>query len=222
MKLILSLVIFILSIVIGFVYVRPEYYAVAQNKAKLVELTTALKNKESIKEITGQINEALGSIDSADKNSLDVFLPETLDQIRFANNLQHIGKQSGLDLLDIKVEEKKKPSTSVSAPSAPSGNAIEQSVQGAQKTFSLDQTVSEERQDVSLVVAPASKSYVTTKASFSVIASYTEFLIFLSDLEKSLGLINITSLKFKEYQESKNPEFPSYQFFFEIETYSLK
>jgi len=227
MKFIFSIIIFALSIVIGFVYVVPEYYTIAENKAKLTEVTTTLKNKESIKDIMGKIDEALNSVNPVDQTSLSVLLPETLDEVRFADNLQNIGKQTGLRLTDIKVEIVKNTDASTTSSQ---GSAVDQSLQGVQKTFSLDQSVSTTTQNTTLPVVASYKDYVTTKASFSVIASYTGFLVFLASLEKSLQLINITSLSFKQYVDSasdknialRNPTLVNYQFSFEIETYSLK
>ena len=230
MKFIFSLIIFALSVVIGVAYVMPEYSAIAQNRSKLTEVTTTLKNKESIKTITTQINDALNSIDPTEQAALSVLLPQTLDEVRFADNLQNIGIQNGLTLTDIRVN--KAPNTTDTSNSSPqpdtsSAGAISQGVQGIQKTFSLDQSVPDTT-TAALPVVSTDKSYVTTTASFSVVATYSQFLVFLASLEKSLQLINITSLSFQQYTgdikgaASKDPSIAEYQFSFEIETYSLK
>ena len=78
--------------------------------------------------------------------------------------------------------------------------------------------------------AGATKKYVTTKASFSLTTTYEKFLILLSDLERSLGIINITGLSFQEHKESlgtrdiRNTQKGTllYKYTVEIETYSLK
>ena len=71
------------------------------------------------------------------------------------------------------------------------------------------------------------KKYKATKVTFALSASYDAFLLFLDDLEKSLGLINVTSLSFTSIGDggsttSKKVGPPLYHFVVGMETYSLQ
>lgn len=179
-----------------------------------------------IKTLINETEKNLNSVNPEDLARFDIFLPETIDPIRFANNLQHLGTTNGLVLENIKVEE---PVRGVAGDSAQGGVAL--AAQGLTNTFSLGTKIS---QADGLIAGSGSsrtaseKKYVTTKANFTFTATYEKFRIFLNDIEKSLGLINITTLSFEPVVEtpdskkikSVGPQI--YQFTVAVETYSLK
>lgn len=211
-KPIFSLIILVFSVGFGFFYAKPEYDQVQNTLADSQQLDKTSQSASEIKDIIAETGKSLSAVDPDDLARFDVFLPETLDSVRFANNLQHIGMVNGLVLSDINVEqqEKKKNTTATTSKvpsSALSGVGSVAAVAGG--------TVAE-------------KKYTATKASFTFVTTYSGFLLFLNDMEKSLGLINITSLSFKELpvnvgEKTVQKNLPSlYQFSIGIETYSLK
>jgi hypothetical protein len=203
-KPILSLIILAFSVGFGFFYAKPKYDEVQSTRADLQQLIQTAQSASEIKDIITETGRSLSAVDAEDMVRFDVFLPEKLDSIRFANNLQHIGAADGLTLLNIKVEQEGK---------------IEKATLG--RTAGVGTPVAKGG-------AETEKKYGATKASFAFVATYSGFLLFLDDLEKSLGLINITSLAFKELSASVDEKVakkdlpPLYQFNIEIETYSLK
>lgn len=219
-KPILSIIVIVLSAVFAFLYVKPEYNRTEERRADIKTLSETLKSAEVIKDLIRQTGESLNSIDPKDIERFGVLLPETIDGIRFANNLQGIGVANSIILSGIKVEERSKEDKSVKA-------AIPGFTSTVSNAISLDRP-DPGSQNASVKVPSSEKKYATTKASFSVITTYEKFLLFLDDIEKSLGLITVTSLSFREYQESSNARVsatsgPSlYQYTVEIETYSLK
>lgn len=219
-KPILSLIIILFSVGFGFFYVKPEYEQVQSTRADLEQLAQTSQSAGEIKNIIAETKKSLNAIDTEDLARFDVFLPETLDGIRFANNLQHIGTANGLVLSGINVEQQKKIAGAKPATQpAPAGTI--------NKTFTLVRPVSEGTSAAKEGVG-SEKKYIATKVSFSFTTTYSGFLLFLNDLEKSLGLINITSLSFKEIaanadEKGNQKGLPLlYQFSIDIETYSLK
>ena len=223
-KPIISLIIIAFSIGFGFFYSKPKYDEVQSTRADLEQLIKTSQSASEIKDIIAETGRSLSAVDPEDKARFDVFLPETLDSIRFANNIQHIGVANGLVLSDIKVEQQKGQEASASA--AQSTTVQPSATAGVTKILSVKQTLGEE--PVNDTGGNLQKKYGVTKASFALAATYSGFLLFLNDLEKSLGLINITSLSFKELAAGADEKVvqkdlpPLYQFNIEIETYSLK
>ncbi len=203
LKPILSLTVLILSLGFSFFYVKPEYEEMQNRRDDLKMINDTLKDAEIVQTLINQTSEILAGIPPQDLASFDTFLPVTIDEIRLANNIQRIGIAKGVILSGIKVSAEHK-DAKAGAPPAVAGGVMDASV------------------DVQ-------KKYATTKVSFTFVAPYTTFLLFLDDLEKSLGIINITMLSFfqvnKESEASgvQNPKGPpEYGFNVEIETYSLK
>lgn len=219
-KPILSLIIIVFSLGFGFFYVKPAYDHVQGVRADLAQLDLTSQSAGEIKDIIAETGKSLSTVDPDDLARFDVFLPETLDSIRFANNLQHIGTVNGIALSDIKVDQQEKQKKNTSAKPAAGAGTVN-------KVFTIERPVAEGAPAVKGGVE-TEKKYVATKASFTFATTYSGFLLFLNDLEKSLGLINITDLSFRELSASADDKgsqkgLPSlYQFSIGIETYSLK
>lgn len=220
-KPILSLIVFLFSLGFAFFYVKPEYYRAQEKQAELKVLFDTLENTERIKTLIEQTEDRLSKVDPVELARFDIFLPQTIDDIRFANNLQNIGAAQGLILSDIKVSGQEKDPQAKKVKTGKDVNNIS-------RTLSIDRPVKEEESNTQTENG-AEKKYATTKASFSVVATYSGFLLFLDDLEKSLGLINVTSLSFQELGSGEIVEKTTtngipllYQFMVEVESYSLK
>lgn len=221
-KPIISFVVLILSIGFGIFYVKPEYNLFQERKNDIASLSEILKNSNNIEPLINQTIENLKSIDSAGRSRFEVFLPQRVDPIRFANNLQHIGLANGIVLQNIKVTDA---STDKQATGGSSG-----AFQGLVSTLSLGSKIEQAQGSVATNGGSTlpQKKYATVKAVFTLTTTYETFKLFLNDLEKSLGLINVTSLSFTPVQEPVDPKkttanVPShYQYTVEIETYSLK
>lgn len=206
-KPIFSLIVIILSVIFAFFYVVPEYNRAQEYRVDLAKLIQISKNADEIEILIGQTEETLKSVDATGLSRFAVFLPETSDPVRLANNLQRMGLANGVVLQNIKVEE---------------------SVAGIQKSANENKTEQGNWATKSGTVS-GDKKYATTKANFTFTATYEAFGKLLFDVEKSLGLINITALSFapvpvvvdtKNTKQVESP--PLYQYVVAVETYSLK
>lgn len=214
-----SLAIILLSVVFGFMYVKPQYERAQSQRAAIISLDETLGIVGEIETKIENTKKELESISRVDSERFAVFLPEKIDTIRFANDLQRIGKTHRLILADIKIED---PTLSMVAATSTGAQATKGSVES---TFSLDREA--QRNDLGGTPQSAvSKKYRTSKASFSVSTSYGDFFNLLADIERSLGLINITSLSFRPADETNSETNNAsseqlYQYAVELETYSL-
>lgn len=234
-KPIISLIVILFSLGFAFLYVKPEFDFMQGHRADVERLNDIIKDADSIKTLIGATQETLDSVSSVDRARFETFLPETADPIRFANNLQYIGFRNGLVLENIKVDESANSSQKSAGGVAVS--SLQGAVQGAVNIFTIGRKAelsqaayeaSTANANIGTDTSVTDKKYITTKASFALVANLETFRLFLNDLEKSLRLINISELSFSPEQTSsdvKKTEVvgpPLYRYVVTIEAYSLK
>ncbi|OHA79369.1 MAG: hypothetical protein A2747_02940 [Candidatus Yonathbacteria bacterium RIFCSPHIGHO2_01_FULL_44_41] len=238
-KPITSFVVLILSTGFIFFYVVPAYNINRERRDSVGSLTKTLSAFSEISMLVDKTKKNLSSIGPAEMSRLEVFLPEKIDEIRFANNIQSIGTKNRISLSNIKVEG---PANGTQKTTTVSGTNAAQGLVG---TLSIsDKSTAAKINNTEFAVTKSSagaavlaKKYATTKAKFTFTATFETFQLFLNDLEKSLGLMDITSLSFVPLPEDKSvprtgrtsadskpkgPVSPIYQFTLEMETYLLK
>lgn len=217
-KPIISFVVIIISVIFVIFYVRPAYGDVKDRQNDIVSLEKILSASSGIGVLVSQTTKYLDSINEEGRLRFAVFLPEKIDVIRFANNLQHIGLSNGIILEKIKIEE----ATDVKQGTSEMNSETQKSFVSAMLLQDATRQV-----DIAKSGSSLSKRYVTTKASFEFVATYEKFQLFLYDLETSLELVDITSLSLTPKPvvvDPKNPSLtalPLYQYTINLETYSL-
>lgn len=228
-KPIISLIVIFLSIGFTFFYVIPAYELNVARRGDVESLAKILNTSEEIKTLIGETKENLNSIDTAVLSRFEVFLPEKIDPIRFANNIQNIGRKNRIIFSELAVE-----SPEDASQKAVYSDGSNRAVQGLVNTISLGSKISQAGGGGTDVFSDRGgipgKKYVTTKATFSFTTTYETFQLFLNDLERSLGVINVTSLSFSPVpadasdasKKNKTVLAATYQFSMSIETYSLK
>ncbi|MBI5798389.1 MAG: hypothetical protein HZB10_00465 [Candidatus Yonathbacteria bacterium] len=231
----ISLFAIILSVAFAFLYVKPEYALVQKHRDELAQLNDIFKDTGSIDESINETQKTLEGVDTVDRGRFSVLLPEEADPLRFAHNLQYLGLKNGLVLVGIKVEV-----PTIERPkdiAASAASAVHGAVQGAVNVFTIGKKaeLKQAEYEASLVAADAGavegtseKKYVTTKASFGVTTTADSFAMLLSDLEKSLRLIDVVSLSFSPADKNTDTKsisttaLPIYKYVVAIESYSLK
>ncbi len=206
---IISFLIIILSLGFGFLYVKPEYEITQQRQSEIKTLDTTLNSTSQIQALIDQTDKTLSGIDPAELSRFSIFLPESVDAIGLANNIQHMALSRGIVLTEIKVGD---PTNSPNV--------------GGQGSEGIQGVVSGVQASVQ------AQPYATTKTSFKFSTNNDNFHAFLGDMEKSLGIMNITALDITPISESTDSSAktsrarasgaPQYQYQIDIETYSLK
>lgn len=206
---IFALTVITLSSLFVVFYVVPLYKQAGERAKDINTINLAAENTEELESLIRTASTTMDAFSRTQNDErLKVFLPEVIDPFRLANDIKYIGLRNNLALSDIKVEEK----TGDSSIQKASGNAP---LTASGEEPSLTET---------------SKSYVATKVSFTAVATDAVFKGLLSDIETSLGLMNVTSLSFQEYVDAgrtKDSKLaantpPFYKYSVELETYSLK
>lgn len=221
-KSIFSLIIISLSVGFSMFFVMPLYKTTETNRADLVTINTTFSDVKEIQKLIDTTTETLKAPNAVRQTQLfDAFLPGSVDPIRLANNLKQIGATNNLVLTNIKVEDR----VNRLAPAAETarGGVLE-------NVFSLNRTTGTTNRETQGATEESNNKFTSTKASFNVTTTYSGFNLLLNHLEKSLGLINVTSLSFHEMKgltevktvASKTPAPVYYDYTVEIETYSLK
>lgn len=142
-------------------------YASALDKVKEVEtLRTGLLAKYN-------------SLSQGDKDALGKLLPDTIDEPRFVNDVNTVAAEYGMSLGNISYSETKSSGTG-NAPGMGSGAPPPQTVPGSPSS------------GTPAAAAPA--KYSPVELSFAVSGSYENFIGFLTQLERSLRLLDVTSV----------------------------
>lgn len=228
-KPIISLIVLIISIGFSFFYVLPAYKLSQERRGDIASLSKIMSTSGEIKTLIDKTRKNMENIDPAYLSRFEVFLPEKIDAIRFANNIQYIGRKNRIILSDIKVEG---PANGTIKSVAPVGVSA---AQGVVNTMSLGAKINQAQGPYTMNPSNPTtgegalvlgKKFVSTRANFTFVSSYETAQLFLNDLEKSLGLINLTDLSFTMLpadaatKNAKTP--PTFQYMATIETYSLK
>ena len=228
-KQLFSFIVIILSLVFAFFYVKPEYTLMQERRADFANLVETLNVSAIVKTLIRETGRNLSSVAVSDLARFAIFLPDVIDPIHFANDLQYLGSMNGVILENIKVTEPK--NLDQKSTGGSSQGVVTQLARGIVSLGSdpkQGQAISvSENPVVSTTNTTIQKEYVVTKASFTCTATYEKFSLFLESLEKSLGLINVTALSFTPYVETDPQKIKAgggqtYEFSASIETYSLK
>lgn len=222
-KPIISFIVLVLSLGFTFFYVVPAYSLNKERRGDIESLAKILSTSGEIKTLIEETKTNLSSIEPSGLASFEVFLPERIDAIRFANNIQYIGRKNRIILSDIKVEGPANGTLNSLASGGNSNGLLNKISIGRQ----IDQAEGDYTTNSSTAGDVSGKKFIVTKASFTFTTTYEAFQLLLNDLEKSLGVIDVTSLSFSPLADtsdskSKTTQVATYQYSISIETYSLK
>lgn len=238
-KLFFSFIVILISIGFAYFYVQPLYVSTKTRHDDFTTLMGIISKANKIEEMIKKTGDTLSSVDLVNRDRFAKFLPETIDPLRFANDLQHLGALNGIVLEDIRLLEVHAKGMNETGDTASTGGTTQNVVNvftiGRKEELKL---AAEEKASVaaatkaSFVITSAvaidGKKYSTTKASFNFDTTREKFNSFLYNLEESLGLINVLSISFAPVQLSpedlklKVAPPPVYKYTMSIETYSLK
>lgn len=212
-KPILSLLVIIFSLGFSLVYTVPAYRAFSDEQADFATLRDTIQQAGVVKGIIDQTKASMEEVTVEEKARFETFLPQQVDEIRLVNNLTRAAVRRGIALEGITVDSASAKKTSVSTSTS--------ALSGVQKVFSLDAESFATRAAAGNDAVKAS----AVKVHVSFIASYPTVLLFVRDLEKSLHLMNITSLSLREHVSSDTKDASAtalYQITLEIEALLLQ
>ena len=156
-----------------FAFINPTYSEVKTLRDQQKEYDEALLNSRKLLEKRDELTQIFNSFSLEDKDRLLKLMPDNVDNIRLVLDVQRIAKQYGMLPRDIKFD---------TGTRSGGASAIQQT--GSAQALTPDQ------------VNQAKKDFGSFDLEFSVIGTYENFVNFLRDLEKSLRVVDITSVTF--------------------------
>ncbi|OGI70032.1 hypothetical protein A3A09_02015 [Candidatus Nomurabacteria bacterium RIFCSPLOWO2_01_FULL_42_20] len=182
------------AISLFFVFINPYYKEVQDLGGQENSYQEAIANSRELEKINRALQDRYQSIGSDDVKKLSVLLPDYVNNVQVAIEIEQIGLAAGrgMTLKNVKYEVPK-PETE--------GRALS-------------------REQALL----AKKNYGIFELSFSTEGSYGNFISFLKDLEQSLRVIDIESISFASTDILSMQGTPRdiYKYDFKVKTYWLK
>ncbi len=204
MKFIFSILLIIISIILFFWIVNPLYSDVSSLRTEVATYNVALNNSKELQATRDQLTENYKNINKLDRERLERFLPNTVNNIRFILEIERIANMHSMPIKNVRFQPER-----VSGDGTPEVNKTP-AKQGTTVVTSGNQA--------------ASLPYGSFPIEFTTEGDYNTFVLFLKDLERNLRLIDIKSISFTVPQADKsgiiNPNIYTYNL--KIETYWLK
>jgi hypothetical protein len=158
-----------LAIAVFAFFIDPQYDEVRQLLKQKEENNTMLGLSKDLKSKRDNLHDAFDNISAEERQELEKLLPDTVDNVRLILAIDDIATQYGISIKNIGVgaEGQNNNGTNESANTLNGGS----------------------RNDVSSV--DTSGNIGTIKLTFTIDATYKEFLSFIEDLEGALRIVDI-------------------------------
>lgn len=187
---------FIVSITLFFTFIEPTFNRYKQIDLEILNYKAAVDDAGKLQERVEKLKAEKEAINIADMSRLMDFLPDSVDEVAVVLILDKLATAHSLVIEGIKVK-----STAAEGSSGGAGQSAytfaDDEKNANAEVIGADGTVVRKPQD----------NLETTALSFSVTGEYENFRSFVADLEKSLALIDISTLAIQEASEG---EFASY------------
>jgi len=173
-------ILIIISIGLFYTVTSPQYTNVQNLRAEADEYRQVLDGAAAISETTDIIQSKYQNIPKAEIDKLNKVLPDNVDTVRLALDLDGIASQYGITINRVEVDRQLENSANV------------------------------------IDVDSASLPYEKVNVTFTFLSNYSNFIRFLSDLERSLRITNVRTINFQTGESGL------YEHRVSIETYWLK
>lgn len=193
-KYILPTILVLASLASFFLVTNPMYASLRTLKIQSQAYSDALTNSKKLQSVRDQLNARYSGFDPVALDRLNKLLPDNPDNIKMIIEIENIATPYGMILKNVKFDAPKK--------TADENGFV---------TGSADE------------IAAASKDYGIFNLEFSTTGTYQNFQNFLKDLEKSLRIIDVSSISFSSVDSATaNGLSDVYKYDFKIKTYWLK
>jgi len=200
MKILFPISLILISGILFFLVVDPLYNNVKQLRTDVATYNLALDNSTQLQKARDVLLEKYRNIKEEDKDRLNNFLPNTVNNIKFILEIEQIANLHSMPLKNIKFEDK------------------QQKEEDKISSLGSNMVISSTEMD--------SSSYGVFPVEFITEGSYDAFVLFLKDLELNLRVMDIKSISFVVPQPVSKPNDgydPNiYSYTLEVETYWLK
>ncbi len=161
-------ILFLIASIGSFVFfTNPTYQEAKNNNASLARITDALKKANQLRDIRDKLAIERNNISDVDLNRITKMVPDSVENIGLIIELNNIARDKGMELLNPSIGG----GGTTAAPTAGSGSG-------------------------GVDIGPDNKKFGSLKMSFSVNTTYEKFIDFVQTLERSLRLVDVTSITF--------------------------
>jgi hypothetical protein len=178
----------IVSVTLFFTFIKPTFNQLKVVDGQIADYKGALDKAQQLQERIDELDKEKNSINESDLSRLQTFLPDSLDEVSIVLILDDVATRHNLVLDAIKVKSSSGKDASTQAPGTLKDQLFADDPKAATKEIV--------GADGSTVLRPQD-NVEAVALSFGVTGSYTDFRSFLADLEKSLALMDITSIGLK-------------------------
>lgn len=168
MRFIFPLSFIIISGLLFFFVVNPLYGEVTQLRTEVAMYNTALDNSAQLQKTRDSLVDTYKNITQQDKDRLEHFLPNTVNNIRFILEVEQIANLHSMPIKNIKFEPQR----------------IQDPKAGATSTVVVANDPS------------SSRPYGVFPIEFTTEGNYQTFTEFLKDVEHNLRLVDVKSISF--------------------------
>ena len=201
MKLILPISFIIISILLFLTVINPSYSETTSLKDSIATYNLALDNSTNLQKTQDSLVEKYKNISQDDKNRLDHFLPNTINNIKFILEVEKIANLYNMQIRDIRFQQEKAVATDATVDTKKVGNT-------------------------SSTASTSSTPYGVFPLEFSTDADYNTFILFLKELELNLRLIDVKSVGFSvsapTAKSNNGSDSNIYSYSLKVQTYWLK
>lgn len=187
------IILIILAVGLFFTYTNSTWQEVKVLKASSVEYDKAIDQSKQLLKIRDGLLAKFNGFREDDLRKLEKFIPTSIDNVRLIIDINNITSKYGASLQNVKLSTDSKPG----APAAPTPAAT-------QAAGALP------------VVEVPDRSLNSMVLSFAIKADYATFLSILEELERSLRILDVTSIAFT------STEGEPYTYTISVKTYWLK
>lgn len=203
MRSIIPIIFICLSIAGIFLYVKPMYTDTMGLRADQASYSKALDNSKNLQKTRDNLITSFKAITPLDKDRVNRFLPNTVNNIQLILEIQQIANKHGLSIQNISFK--------------PPMTDTEQAEIDAKANATVKNVKNAKVKDVAL--------FGTFDLDFKTRADYDTFRAFVFDLEQNLRLIDIVSIDFAIPvigKQAVDIDPNIYDFSLKIKTYWLK
>ncbi len=176
-----------------FMYIRPAYDAIAPKKAEIANYEAALNKAAELQKLKQSLLAKQNSFNPADLERLHKLLPDHVDNVALILDIDHLAGVHGMGLENV----------DVNTPGSVRGGATQS------------------QPPSSMIGAGSGQTYDSLTLTFTTHGTYQPFLDFMRDLERSLRIVDLTSLSISPTSGLGFAE-PVYTYKITLRTYWLK
>lgn len=188
-----SLILIVIAIGVYFTFTRTKIDEYQSIQAVNTEYQNAIAKSEDLIKVRDDVRSIYNKIDPEDQARLDKMLPDNVDNVRLIIDVNSIASRHNIAIKNVKT---------ITSPTVPNSSSPTPTTNTGKPATGT--------------TAAASNKYNTVSLSFDVSGSYKTFVDFLTDLEASLRIIEISKINLKANDTG------TYDYSVEIKTFWLK